>query len=78
MRDDQTTAAARDMADGLKLALKELADEEPETLRKFLLAVFEHLSDGASTWAGKKLLTLIAAMLFGAGLWLISKLGGFK
>lgn len=75
---EEPTAAARDMADGLKLALRELADEEPETLRKFLLAVFDHLSEGASSWAGKKLLALIAAMLFGAGLWLISKLGGFK
>lgn len=75
---DNPTPAARDMADGLKLALRELAEEEPETLRKFLLAVFEHLSDGASSWAGKKLLALLAAALFGAGLWLISKVGGFK
>lgn len=75
---NEHTPAARDMADGLKLALRELAEEEPETLRRFLLAVFEHLAEGASTWAGKKLLTLVAAALFGAGLWLISKLGGFK
>jgi hypothetical protein len=64
---------ARAFADGLKLALRELAHDEPETLRAFLMAVFEHLADGANKWAGGKVLTFIAATLFGAAVWLLSK-----
>lgn len=63
----------RDIADGLKMALRELAESEPETLRKFLMAVFEHMADGASKWAGKKLFALLAAALFSAALWMVAR-----
>jgi hypothetical protein len=64
---------ARAFADGLKLALRELAHDEPETLRAFLMAVFQHLNEGASQWAGGKILAFVAAALFGAGVWLLAK-----
>jgi hypothetical protein len=64
---------AREIADGLKLAMRELAESEPETLRKFLLAVFEHLGDGASKWAGSKMLTMIGAALVAAGMWFVTR-----
>jgi hypothetical protein len=70
---EQPDAQARSIADGLKLALRELAEQEPETLRKFLLAVFDHLSDGASKWAGRKLLTAVGAALFAAAIWMVSR-----
>jgi hypothetical protein len=66
-------AQARAIADGLKLALRELAHDEPETLRAFLMAVFTHLNEGASRWMGGKILAFLAATLFGAGIWLLSK-----
>ena len=69
---------AREIADGLKLAIKELAHDEPETLRQFLMAIWEHTADGASRWAGRKLLALVAGALFAAALWLLAKSGGIK
>lgn len=42
--------AVRITADGIKLAIKELAKDEPETLRAFLMAIWEHTADGASKW----------------------------
>ena len=65
--------AGRDIADGLKMALRELAESEPETLRKFLMAVFEHMADGAGKWAGKKLFALVVAAMFSAALWLLAR-----
>ena len=64
---------ARHVADGLKLAMKELAEEEPETLKRFLLAVFGHLGEGAQMWFGKKLLTALGAALFAAAVWLVGR-----
>jgi hypothetical protein len=69
----QVDPSVRAFADGLKLALRELAHDEPETLRAFLMAVFDHLNDGASKWAGGKILAFVAAALFGAAIWLLSK-----
>jgi hypothetical protein len=66
------TIRAREIADGLKLALKELAKEEPETLRQFLKAIWEHTADGASWWFGRRILSLIAGVLFAGALALIS------
>ena len=73
---DAKEQRARDIAEGLKLAMKELARDEPETLRAFLMAVWEHTSDGASKWFGRKFLALLAGALFTAALWLITKAGG--
>lgn len=53
--------------------MRELAHDEPETLRAFLMAVFTHLNEGASRWAGGKILAFVAATLFGAAIWLLSK-----
>jgi len=64
---------ARHVADGLKLALKELAEDEPETLRKFLLAVFREVGDGAQMWVGRKLLTALGAALFAMAIWIVSR-----
>lgn len=69
----------RAFADGIKLALQELAeqDEDHEVLPRFLRRVFGHmrseLTDGASKWAGRKLLALVATALFTAGVWLVSR-----
>lgn len=65
--------AARHYADGLKLALHELAHDEPETLRKFILASWGHLADGATQAAGRKLFTMIGASLIAAALWMVAR-----
>ena len=64
-------------ADAIKLAIRELAESEPETLRAFLRAIWEHTSDGASSWLGRKLLAMMAAVLFSFALWLAT-FRGFK
>ena len=64
---------SRLIADGFKLALHELAESEPETLRKFILACFRHMSDGASQAAGRKLFTLVGAAMLAAALWLVAR-----
>jgi hypothetical protein len=73
MTNKEETVATRDIANGIKLALKELGEDEPETLRRFLMAVFEHLGDGATKWAGRKFFTGVAVALFAASLWLMSR-----
>jgi hypothetical protein len=52
--------SARHYADGLKLALHELAETEPET-------------DGASKAAGRKIFTMIGASMLAAALWLVAR-----
>ena len=71
----QQQIRAREVADGLKIAIRELAKDEPETLRAFLMAVWEHTADGASKWVGRKLFALLAGALFTLALWLISLKG---
>lgn len=72
----------RAIADGIKLALQELAeqDEEHELLPRFLKRVFGHLQeqflDGTSKWAGKKLIAYAAGALFAFAVWLLATKGG--
>ncbi len=63
------------VAAGLVLALRSLSAKDKEALREFLTAVFDHLSDGASKWVGKKLLARVAAAMFSAGIWLGARKG---
>lgn len=76
---DNVPQSVRDYADGIKLALHELAeqDEDHEVLPRFLKRVFSNLqdqfTDGASKWAGKKLMAAVAAALFAAALWLVTR-----
>jgi hypothetical protein len=65
--------SARHYADGLKLALHELAETEPETLRRFIMASWGHMADGASKAAGRKIFTMIGASMLAAALWLVAR-----
>jgi hypothetical protein len=63
----------RAYADGIKLALHELAEDEPETLRAFVMATWMHMTDGANKWLGAKILAILSGALVALALWLISK-----
>ena len=71
--DALVSESALHYADGVKLALHELAETEPETLRKFILACWGHMADGASKAAGRKIFTMIGASMLAAALWLVAR-----
>jgi len=73
MQHHETTVHVRAYADGIKLALHELAEEEPETLRRFILASFGHVADASNKWVGAKLIAIISGALIALALWLIAK-----
>jgi hypothetical protein len=68
-----TPNAPRHYADGIKLAIQELAESEPETLRRFIMACWDHMADGASKAAGKKLFTMVGAAMLAAALWMVAR-----
>jgi hypothetical protein len=69
----EVSPEVRAYADGIKLALHELAADEPETLRAFVMAAWSHMTDGANRWLGAKILAIVSGALVALALWLISK-----
>lgn len=70
---EHTPPEVRAYADGIKLALHELAQDEPETLRNFVMATFSHMADGANGWVGGKVIAVISGSLVALALFLIAK-----
>ena len=70
MSQEDEERAIRIGAESFKRALRELAKEEPETIRALLKIVWEHISDGSAKWAGRKFFMLVATGLFALSLWL--------
>ena len=64
---------ARAIADGVKLALHELADTDTPTLKRVITAVLVIFGDGANRWVGGKLMALAGASIVGFLLWLAAK-----
>ena len=69
-KDDSVTPEARAIADGVKIAIRELATEDSETVKHLLGVIWVIWSDGANRWFGSKLTAAIAAALFAGALWL--------
>ena len=64
---------ARAHAEGIKLALHDLANDERDTLRSFIAAVSQHVREACSKWVGEKFLALVGAALLTSAVWLISR-----
>lgn len=64
---------SRAIADGVKLALHELADDDAPTLKRVVMAVLTIFGDGANRWVGGKLLALVGASAVGFLLWLAAR-----
>lgn len=63
----------RAIADGLKLALHELAEGDAPTLKRTIVAIGNIVGDGTSKWLGAKILAAAAAGALGFLLWLGAK-----
>ena len=70
---ESVSADVRAYADGIKLALRELAHDEPETLRNFVMAAITHMADGANNWVGGKVIAIISGSLVALALFLIAR-----
>lgn len=75
-KQEEPNQQVRDGADALKLALQELARDEPETLKALMIAMWEIASDGANKSLGRKLWTLIGTALLAAALSFVAWKGG--
>ena len=72
---ERSPVSPRVVADGVKIALKELASEPHgrEILRSLLAAMYDHLADASQRAVGRKLLALLGSALLAAALFLVAR-----